>query len=341
MSADFERVVDEIKDVLYQSASDAAVSPSDLRDILSFLTKVTQVVDQSFQDVYTLAIELSYVTLADLTSGRIKRLQQGLDLLVGHSHYREAEEICSRLKHLRIRFEDFVKPAVSHLSTERDWSSLFWLIEEREGRIIMLVNQATWEMRQQIEELSNRKRPTENSVKQINRSARKLVDELRPLIGDLRNLTNEILGLSGRPGFLELTEDRRQLSRAASIVVNKGALYMSRDTFNVQQAGAVGPHASATNTTFNQVAAQLAANFDMRQLGDQLQQLRQEMLKNATDADHYASVAAVAKAEEATKINDTSTLFASLKSAGRWALDTATKIGVSVAAKAIEGAIGA
>lgn len=46
---------------MLQTSTDLGVNDTDLRDILAFLTKVVQVVDQSFQDVYTLAIELAYV----------------------------------------------------------------------------------------------------------------------------------------------------------------------------------------------------------------------------------------------------------------------------------------
>ena len=50
--------------------------------------------------------------------------------------------------------------------------------------------------------------------------------------------------------------------------------------------------------------------------------------------------ASIANAEDATKKGETSNIFSHLKSSGQWAFDTATKIGVSVAAKAIQGAMG-
>jgi hypothetical protein len=115
---------------------------------------------------------------------------------------------------------------------------------------------------------------------------------------------------------------------------------MTRDTYTVNQAGAVGPGATSTNTTFNNQAAQIASQLDMTVLGPELERLRSEMVNQAKDASHYEAIAAVAKAEEAAKKGDGIGTVAALKAAGAWALDVATKIGVSVATKAIQGAIG-
>ncbi|MBV8852035.1 MAG: hypothetical protein JOY91_01480, partial [Sinobacteraceae bacterium] len=126
----------------------------------------------------------------------------------------------------------------------------------------------------------------------------------------------------------------------ASVVVNQGVVNMARDTYNVERAGAVGPHATASHVTFNEGASELASQTDLKVLAVQLDQLRVELLKAARDASHYEAVAAVAKAEEATKKGETASVFSNLKDAGEWALDMASKIGASVAAKAIEGAMG-
>jgi len=334
MSTEFEGVVSDIKDAVFRSTSELSSSPNDLRDILSFLTKVVQVVDQAFQDVYTLAVDLAYVTAEDVASGRIRRLQQNLDLLVGRSHYRDAEEICSRLKHLRIRFDEYVRPAINNIGEQRLWENLFWLIEEREGRIMDLVHGASSELRRELDRLDTQ------HIDRVNQAARQLMNELRPLLGDLRELTNNVLGLSGRPGFLELTGNREVLAKAASVVIKGGVLHMTRDTYTVNQAGAVGPRATATNVNFNNQAAQIASQLDMKILGPELERLRSELVKEAKDASHYEAIAAVAKAEEATKKGDGVGAVAALKTAGKWALDIATKIGVSVAEKAIQGAIG-
>jgi hypothetical protein len=330
----FAQVVDQIKNAVIATSTDPNINDADLRNVLGFLTKVVQVIDQSFQDVYTLAIELAYLDPNDVGAERVRRLQKELDLLLATSHYRESLEICSRLKHLKLRFEQYILPTISHLQTQTDWRQLFWLIEDREGRIIQLVEGAADELRRELQ------RARAGDVSTVNRAARKLADELRPLLAELREMTNEILGLSGPRGFLELTRDRSELSRAASIVVNHGAINMARDIFNVERAGAVGPHSSATNTTFIEQHSDPLAGADLAVLSAELARLKATMQMDAKRTEHYAALAAVSEAEDAAKIGDKTSVATKLKAAGTWAFDVATKIGVSVAAKAIQVAMG-
>jgi hypothetical protein len=64
------------------------------------------------------------------------------------------------------------------------------------------------------------------------------------------------------------------------------------------------------------------------------------MRVQAVDAHHDISIAEIAKAEDAGKNGDTAGLLHHLKAAGKWAAEIASKIGVSIASKAIEDAIG-
>lgn len=136
----------------------------------------------------------------------------------------------------------------------------------------------------------------------------------------------------------EINRKLRENGKTPSFLLHIDGVNMG-DTYNVGNAGAVGPHSSATNVTFNSAAANLASQLDVNALVAQLAQLRAEMLKEATDGNHYEAIAAVAKAEDAMKKGETSGALGNLKVAGKWALDIAVKIGVSVAAKAIEGVI--
>jgi hypothetical protein len=108
------------------------------------------------------------------------------------------------------------------------------------------------------------------------------------------------------------------------------------DTYNVAQAGAVGPSAHAHNMAFNQAWTELEAATDIPKLAMELLQLRQEMRKVAVEPEHDIAVSEIAKAGQAAKAGDGSKTVAHLKSAGKWALDVATKIGTSLAVEAIK-----
>jgi len=112
------------------------------------------------------------------------------------------------------------------------------------------------------------------------------------------------------------------------------------DKYNVGQAGAVGPNAHAHDMTFNQIWNQLQGSIDLAQLATELSALRQEMKKEAVEAEQDIAVSEVAKAEQAAMSGDGSKTLSHLRSAGRWALDVATKIGTSLAIEAIKKSMG-
>lgn len=108
------------------------------------------------------------------------------------------------------------------------------------------------------------------------------------------------------------------------------------DQYNIKgQGGVIGPNAKVENISFQQSNAEI----DLPALLPELAALRSAMSKEASDSSHYKAIADVAAAETAAKKNR-GAVIENLKSAGKWALDVATKLGTSVAAKAIETALG-
>ena len=68
--------------------------------------------------------------------------------------------------------------------------------------------------------------------------------------------------------------------------------------------------------------------------------LRKAMQEDATDTEHLEATVSVAKAAETAKQGNGPKAMEYLKAAGKWALDTATKIGTDVASDALTKAIG-
>ena len=65
------------------------------------------------------------------------------------------------------------------------------------------------------------------------------------------------------------------------------------------------------------------------------------MQQEASSADEFQALTNVVGAQEAAEKGDGPTALERLKAAGQWGLDVATKIGVPVAVKAIQGMMGA
>lgn len=102
---------------------------------------------------------------------------------------------------------------------------------------------------------------------------------------------------------------------------------------------AVGYKARAQNNVQQQLS-----DVELQLLTSELGRLRRAMMQQAVAAessepDQAIAISAVANAEKSAKVGDVPATLSHLKSAEKWAWDTATKIGVSVAAKALEGAL--
>lgn len=104
-------------------------------------------------------------------------------------------------------------------------------------------------------------------------------------------------------------------------------------TYNVKVEGSAGVNIGNDNSL---VLNQIFDNNDIKKLINELSLLREEMKRQSTSVEQDMAIGSIAKAEIALKGGDKSEVIRHLKDAGKWAFDVATKIGVSVATKAIE-----
>ncbi|MBL0345735.1 hypothetical protein [Candidatus Villigracilis affinis] len=201
MSSEYELegLVNEVQSLLATiSGASSGSSSKNIRRILTFLAKVIQVVDQAFRDVYTILIEFKYLGMEDIESGRIYKLQKELDILRARDHYRDAEQICSRLHFLNEQFHSDIEPIIFLTKNRKvqNWSGILRLIEEREGSIIMLVNSTIYELQRMFNEKLDR-----DGLEAIKITAGRKAESIRSSLIQLEALQNKILGLSGEVGF--------------------------------------------------------------------------------------------------------------------------------------------
>jgi hypothetical protein len=112
------------------------------------------------------------------------------------------------------------------------------------------------------------------------------------------------------------------------------------DNYSAGQVGAMGPQAHAQEMSFHQISAQQLGQVDMRTLAVELAALRREMRKSSSEPEQDIAIGQIAAAETAAQKGDATSVLHHLKSAGKWAFDFATKIGVNVASEAIKKASG-
>jgi hypothetical protein len=129
--------------------------------------------------------------------------------------------------------------------------------------------------------------------------------------------------------------------RYSALARERGVEVIVGDRYDVRgQAGAVGPNAHVHDVSFNQIWSQRGDDIELPALADELTRLRAALREQATTPDDDRVVADVGQAELSAKSGDGPAALRHLRSAGTWALETATAIGVGVAAAAIKAAAG-
>jgi hypothetical protein len=244
-------VATELSAVVEAAASDDHLSTRDMRRVLRFVAKVAHVVEQALQDTYGLAIEVAHVRKGD--RDEIYRLRRELDLIRARSEYSKAEEICSRLRHLRAAFEQDVALLLRCSRGHERWQQLFWLLEEREGRIVRLLDESTASMAAQLDELEDAGVFRRSQVSsETHKMAAAAGTAIHTALRELRDIRDRIFGLSGDVGFLALTEEDplklRELAHQLNVRIATGDTYRMTVTDATVGALSFGPGASATGS---------------------------------------------------------------------------------------------
>lgn len=230
----------QFESMLRTAAADPQSSAPQLRQILRFMARVVQVVEQAFDSLQMSLIELKYLSPAEFDESRRLELLKQLESLGSREHMRQVEIVCGRLHALMNDYHDHIAPALSSLTapTQEVWLNTSQLLDQHEGLIINLFGQAIWDLTQMVQNAQ-----TEADLKAIREFAAKRSAETRAAVDRLHALNTALLGHSGSAGLIELTETLTpdQLRANVNVVIDQ-----SIRVGNVSGTGiAVGHGASA------------------------------------------------------------------------------------------------
>ena len=285
-SNELHGVVSDIEAVALRAAKDQP--PEISARVLAFLTKVAHVVDQAYRDVLALLIDLRFIGDDALATGEIQDLRRRVALVLETSRYRDAEEICSRLKSLKETYladlQQYVDP-----DQRNQWTGLFGLIEEREGRIVSMIQSQLYELDRALQHAD-----TPADLERLRRMASSKTGSIKADLSDLNTFTNQILGLGGDPGLLEMLRDER----TQSTVVKQISVMVDKRQEHKYSAGdhSVIIGASATTGDIHNIHRQKTSDVDLVQLAKELSALRHAMRAAASgDPEEDVAIGVVAR----------------------------------------------
>lgn len=167
-------------------------------------------------------------------------------------------------------------------------------------------------------------------------------DEFARLKGAIRGIFQYLCEINR--GFE--VRDKARLGKMLKEVLNKKAKFSSfsvvidrRVTMKADRGGVVVNRSKVRDIETKYTSKKKTEPIDLKTLAVQLEELRVAMKGEGKSTAHDIATGQIAAAKEAADNKDQKGTVSALKSAGKWALGVAQKIGVTVASKAIEDAM--
>lgn len=199
-----EQLTDQLSNWL-NSVNTAAIPRDRKRDMVVFLDRVVEVVEQAFRDVFRICIELKYIR-EDLSVAGITRLRKELDSLRARDKYRDVEFICGRLHVLRKQYHDSGFDEFTRYMGS-DFQQLTYLIDDREGEIVRIAAEflgMSDRSLQTLLESANGGQVDHGLADTIAEDAQTHSATLARILADLNALHTRILGSVDAGGLLDL-----------------------------------------------------------------------------------------------------------------------------------------
>jgi hypothetical protein len=136
--------------------------------------------------------------------------------------------------------------------------------------------------------------------------------------------------------LIEDVLDPKSLDEETERYQNYKEIVMGDKYVTSGQVGAVGPGAHSHDMQFQQIWNQVQGQIDLPVLAQELEELKKHLKGEAETPEQFQIMADVAAAESEAKAGNGSKVIEHLKKAGGWAFETATQIGVRVAAEVIK-----
>lgn len=196
-------LVIQLQRMLLEASQSQNINKDEMTRLLRFVKRVADVVRQAFDNIYSLLIEIKYLRPSDLNSDKIRKLQRELDMLVSRDYFHNVELICGQLRVLSDQYREQIFPIIeTKLSAKRnEFQELFYMLDQYEGYLIGIFRNMTNEIALKLESVAD-----EQGLNDLNKLAAETARSMNQWLIELNNMSNSILGISGKAGFLELTE---------------------------------------------------------------------------------------------------------------------------------------
>jgi hypothetical protein len=261
MSMKLTTIAEQLTALLNQVEQADNVPNQTKRDMVIFIDRVVEVVEQAYRDVFRLAVELKFIPNHELTKEGIAKYQRDAERLRERDKYRDVEFICGRLHVLRRQFheEGFDKLTAGF---ERSFRELIYLIDDREGELIRIASDFMYfvfeglqSIQRSISNTSEARHLRDDLAAQIESR----IPEMRSSLEELHVIHNRILPTMGGEGLMELLSrdlrakkisiDASRHIRVEGDIVGRDKIAPGRDYVRVGRDAMIGREEKIDNVS--------------------------------------------------------------------------------------------
>lgn len=203
---DPKHIADELSSWLQKVEQAPSLARDCKRDMVLFLDRVVEVVEQSFREILRLSVELRYMTEDELTPTGLRGYLKNVEMLQARDKYRDVEFICGRLHVLKQQFHDGGLDTFTQ-QFGHEFHRLVNLIDDREGHLVSLAGRFSYEVRELLQQMVQAAEDGRNVKAMHNRLQAEVTSRIQELTAALDQLTeihHRILPSVGGAGLLDV-----------------------------------------------------------------------------------------------------------------------------------------
>ena len=287
-----QNLISNLSDVLDAAIANASeIETEGLEKLLGLISTIVSGCQNSFNKQLEILIELKYVS----ENTDLEQIEKNIDLYRYNFSRRRHEIYCSKLRELLKNHQSLLTPELLKANIE-DLENLLELLFYFSGvrsSYIRIERTAYQDIYSLLSILNNSK--TQENYKLVKNKSANYIKLLNNQLSKLQSLNNQILGLSGRAGFLELVDIPERLQEVSVTMIDKNTNYdLKGSKFG---GGFAAEGGIQSGGTFIDISSSNNLTEAAQQIQELLQQLQTQGM-NAEEAQKQAAQDLAKKAEQ-------------------------------------------
>jgi predicted RNA-binding Zn ribbon-like protein len=324
-------LIKKLNDTLFATIKGSqSIETEGLEKLLTFISRVSSECHDHFSNFIPVLIKLKYFSKENNVEEILEDIYQ-----IKFKH--DYKKYCNKLRELQNNYKSIVVPELlkANLESLDEWLNIFFRFEGLPFQFITMENAMHGDISgilyliaDDSSSFMNRSynNKTEENIQLVRKQASSYIDIINSCLDELQILNNQILGISGRTGFLELVNIPERLQEVSVTMIDKNVNY----DFKGSKFG--GGFAAEGGIQTGGTLIDVSSTNNLTEAAQQIQELLQQLQTQGMNENEAQKQAAQDLAKQAEQ---DPTLMGKLIQWSKSMADTASKTTVSEATKGV------